>query len=117
VELEAGNHFHCTKISTQTPAASTLWSEDGCSIFLETLVNFYQNIGHHVSEKNKLFSAVIIWTRLKVSYIWSSVLRFLNYSASGYCGSQGKSTDTFISFIGEYLISKSINVRRHGGRI
>lgn len=67
--------------------------------------------------KNKLFSVVIVWTRLKVSYTWSSTLHFLNSSASGYCGSQGKSTDTDIPFIGKYLIFKSINVRRYGGRI
>jgi hypothetical protein len=67
--------------------------------------------------KNKLFSAVIVWTRLKVSYTWSSILHFLNSSASYYCGSQGKSTGTVIPFTVKYLIFKSINVRRHGCRI
>lgn len=67
--------------------------------------------------KNMLFSAVMFWTSLNVSYVWSRILHFLNSSASGYCGSQGKSTGTVIPFIAKYLIFKSINVRHHGGRI
>ena len=40
--------------------------------------------------KNKMFTAVMFWTSLNISYIGSSTLEFLNSSACGYCGSQGK---------------------------
>ena len=54
-------------------------------------------------QKNKLFSAVTVWKSLKISYIWSSILHFLNSCASGYYGSQSKNKALGYSFYKQVL--------------